>query len=27
LKFGKTLNPLNLWAVTDSYRNTPVAMP
>jgi type II secretory pathway pseudopilin PulG len=27
LKFGRTLSPLNLWAVTDQYRKTAIAMP
>lgn len=27
LRFGKTLAPRNLWAVTDLYRNQPVIIP
>jgi prepilin-type processing-associated H-X9-DG protein len=24
LGYGKSINPLNLWAVTDTWRNTPI---
>ncbi len=27
LQFGRTLNPRNLWAISDQYRNTPVVIP
>jgi prepilin-type N-terminal cleavage/methylation domain-containing protein/prepilin-type processing-associated H-X9-DG protein len=27
LSFGKSLSPLNLWALTDSYRKVPVVLP
>ena len=27
LRFGRTLNPINLWAITEIWRNTPVIMP
>jgi prepilin-type processing-associated H-X9-DG protein len=27
LRFGKTLNPINMWGTTEQWRNAGVAMP
>lgn len=27
IRFGKSLSPINLWALTDSYRKVPIVLP
>ena len=27
LRYGASINPINLWAVVDSWRNSPIALP